>query len=550
MFLKTFLNFRKWFFCGILNPAKGSWLYKRADCQRYEKPEEPEIPVEICTETRKRATEWCRLAGTAKEEMFKESEAPKEFCDQHEDPDPVVDVWVCLVTKKKPRASCRMTGYVEMKKSEAPKEFCKVHKLPKRWRNPYFHHDGLGLFLDFLENAYPKNKQAETEQRIMNYLAFLSGEGVDIAAFFTNLHTNTKFHKHLNWKTPFIKVETPTGNKADHSKENPRYYELVDRFAEMLSIAKIKPQMIAEMDRYTTWAYEKENNVNGVPNFWHEKARPYQKKHVRKLIEIFLKYFKIEDIHVIAVNEAAHGGQDKMGHTIANYHKAIWEFCRDLGLPLTNFWADISESEFTRSQLTWHGWNNECLKCGQRWTERIEDLPSARCPNPECRQIGYDKENKKFMINRSYDCPKCHTYLWDNIESYGRDCCAIGHGVSIFGDLERGHFSFEHWLGSGNPRTKRTEDASNNPDCRGHVMGHGFPWRLGDREQIKEMLIYAWTKAKNSRVKKSFIWGIYPMEQFIFLEGGGVKSFYSVSRIDKDRFTAVGEAYRAVFGQK
>jgi hypothetical protein len=543
MNIKDFLNFRKWLFCGLLNPQKDSWLYKQADCQRYEEPEEPEIEVEICTETLKKATEWCRSAGTAELRKFKESEAPTDFCELHKDPDPLIDVWVCLATRKKPLKSCRVTGYVQMRKSEAPINFCKIHKLPKKIKNPYFDHDGLGLFLDFMEHAWNPKKQAETEQRIMNYLGFIGGEGVNVAAFFSYLHTNKNAHKHLNWKIPFMAVDTPDGKKADLSKVNQRYYELIDRFAELLSIAKIKPQIIAEMARYTFWIYE--NNVNGVPNFWHEKARPFQQKHIHRLIEIFLRYFEIEDIEIVPINEASHGGSDESGHLIANYHKAIWLFCETLGLPLKNFWADTSESEFARSQLVFHGWNNGCLNCEYKWTDKIEDLKTASCPN--CGHAGFDPAESKFWIERSYDCPKCHSYLWDNIERYGRDCAAIGHGVSISEDLERGHKSFLAWLGSGNWRVKWTEDGSNNPNCEGYVMGHGYPWRLGSAEQIKEMLIYVWTECKNAKGKKVFIWGIYPMEQILIHEWG-LQSYYSVSTVNKDRFAAVREAYQAVFG--
>lgn len=542
MKIKDIRNFRKWFFCGLLNPTKDSWLYKRADCQRYEEPEKPEIDVEICIKTLKKATKWCRLAGAAEWRKFKQSEAPTEFCDFHEDPDPLIDVWVCLSTKKKPLKSCRMTGAVKMKQSEVPTEFCKKHKLPPKKTNPFFHHDGLGLYLDFMEHAWDPEAQAATEQRIMDYLGFIGGEGVDVAAIFSYLMTNKKAHQHLNWKIPFMAVDTPEGKKADLAKKNPRYYELFDSFCELLSIAEIKAQVIAEMNKYTFWIYE--NNVNGVSNFWDKKAAHYQDLHVKRMLSIMLKYWTLDEIHIIPINEPNHRGSDERGHTIAEYCKRIWHVCKTKGLKLLNFWADITGSEFARAQLVFHGWNNTCLKCEHRWRAKISDLELATCP--KCGQIGYDPVEKKYWIDRSYDCPKCRR-LWDNIESYGRDCASINHGVSILQDLEKGHLSFKIFLRSGNWRIKWTEDGSSNPLCKGYVMGHGYSWKIGDREQIKEMLIYVWTKCKNANRKRIFIWGIYPMEQFI-IHDWGIQSYYSVATVNKDRFAAVGEAYKIVFG--
>jgi len=541
MNFKDFLNFRKWFFCGLLDPAKGSWLYKRADCKRYE---ESEIEVEICTEThpRKKATEWCKLAGTAKMEKFKKGEVPTEFCEFHKDPDPIVKVWACLATKKKPLKSCRMTGYVDFKTSEVPTEFCKIHKLPPKRTIPYFHHDGLGLFLDFLDHAWNPEDQAHTEQRIMNYLGFIGGEGVDVAAIFSYLMTNTKAHQHLNGKIPYLIVQTLGGKKADLKKENPRYYELFDRFCYLASLAKIKLQVIAEMNRYTFWVYE--NNINGVPNFWHEKAAEYQNRHVQRMIAIMLKYWTIDEIEIVPINEPNHRGSDEKGHIIAEYCKRIWLVCQSLGMKLRQFFADISASEFARAQLVFHGWTNSCLKCGNVWRRKVVDLENAICP--KCGQIGYDPVDKKYWIERGYDCPKCRR-LWDNIESYKRDCIGINHGISILADLEEGHISFKAFLRSGNTGIKWTEDASSNEACEGYVMGHGYPWRLGSAVQLKKMLIYVWTGCKENSREKIFIFGIYPMEQFI-IHDWGIQSYYSITTVNHDRFVAVREAYEAVHG--
>jgi hypothetical protein len=515
---KTIFNFRKWLFCGLINPSKNNWLYKLADCKRYDKEE-------------------------------KEEPQPEPKPDPEPEPEPTVKFTRCMISKHKPRESCRILETVRIKKSEIPKGLCEVHRLPKRVRIPFFHHDGLGILLDFIAHGWRKKDQAETEQRLMDYFGFIAGEGVDIVAAFSYLHTNKLAHKHLNWKIPFLRVSTPEGSKTDLSKENPRYYELFDRFCELLSIAKLRLQIIAEMDRYTTWIYE--NNINGVPGAWHPKARPFQQAHLARMLKIMMKYWDLDDIFVVAINEPAHGGSDEKGHIVAEYHKDIWLFCKSLGLKLKNFWADISLSEFSRSQLVFHGWLNHCLYCGHRWEAKIEDLKVAHCP--QCDHIGWtlnpDTGVEKYWIDRSYDCPKCHR-LWDNIEEYGRDCVPIKHGFSIKKDVV--DTRDEHLnlvaviIGSANDVFKITEDGSVNPECEGFVLGHGYPWRLGTAAQNKEMMLYVWTECKKAKRKKVFIWGIYPMETFI-VQSWGLEEYYSVDSVDKERFAAVREAYEIVF---
>lgn len=545
------LNFRKWFFCKLLKPAKNSWLYLKADCKRYDE-EEPTVGLRICTVSGDIANEYCEMAGTVEFKEFKASEAPKNFCTVHkkeDEQDPVVKFTRCRISKHRPRESCRMLETVKIKKSEIPAGRCEDHKLPKRRRIRFFHHDGLGILLDFLAHAWKKKDQAETEQRLMDYFGFIAGEGIDIVAAFSYLHTNKLAHKHLNWKIPFLCVKTQDGKKADLAKENPRYYELFDRFCELLSIAKLRLQIIAEMDRYTTWIYQ--NNVNGVPGFWHARARPFQEAHLNRMLKIMLKYWDLDDIFIVAVNEAAHAGSDEQGHIIADYHKDIWLFCKSLGLKLKNFWADISLSEFARAELVFHGWYNSCLSCGHHWTGKINDLKTSSCPN--CGHPGWTQDPvtqvEKYWIDRSYDCPKCRR-LWDNIEEYGRDCVPIKHGFSILKDVlctYDEHINIvKAVLGSANDIFKITEDGSSNPECEGFVIGHGYPWRLGSAAQNKEMMIYVWTECKDASRKKIFIWGIYPMETFL-VQSWGLEEYYSVKSVNKERFAAVCEAYEEVY---
>lgn len=492
MSIKDFLNFRKWLFCGLLNPAKDSWLYKVADCQRYE--EEEYVTVNVCSKNPQYLynEKWCESAVEA---TFPKGQEPTAVCIACKPLD--VQVTVCKVTGMKARTSCRMTETKIFPQPEAPTKFCNVHKLPTRNFIKDFDHDGLGLFLDFLDHAWNPDDQPQTEQRIMNYLGKIAHYGVNRVSFFSYLHTNRAEHKHLNWKIPWTK----SGNKFDFTKPSERYAHLRDRFLEMLSIAKLKPQPILEMDRYTTWGYE--NNVNGITDFWTDpKARAIQIAYAVSWYNAMRKYWENKDIYIVPVNEPAHGGNDAKGHLIANYHKEIWLSLETYGFLLKNFMVDISLSEFSRAQLVYHGVNNKCPKC---------DRP------------------------------------WDNIEEYDRLCIGINHSVSITADLEEGHKSFSGFLGSGNNTIKWTEDGSSNPLCNGFVMGGDYGWRLGSAAQVKEMLVYTWGTCKTANRRRVFIWGIYPMEQF-HIRDWGLQSEYSIERVDWSRFEAVVEADKQING--
>jgi len=353
----------------------------------------------------------------------------------------------------------------------------------------FYHFDGLGIFLDVLahgEDALP---------RIDAVIAKAASYGVSAISYFSYLHTGRNEHKHLNWKTPWLRE----GDKfqLDVSFDDSWYYDLHRKFLAILKKYNIKPIPQGEMWRYTKVPYE--INVNGVNGFLDAKALQYQKLGYKP------------------VNEAAHAGSDRLGHLIANWHRSIWLAIKDR-VKFKDLIIDVSHSEFASAELVYHG-------TGPRRTATPPYKP------------------KDYRQN----CNKCGK-PWGNKKEDDRIITFEQHRCSIFDDLHKdvktGEDRLNEFLRSASRHIKFSEDGSQNPKAT-IIPFPGEHWRLGDADQIYEMVKHGSSECK--RKGKDFYWGIFPMESLLN-HSWGKEEYYDVDTINWDRFEAGQKGFKDGLG--
>ena len=84
-FLKEIINLRKWFLCGLLSPKKGTWLYQKADCKRYE-PKPETVTVGICLDNLPNLRVANPYCSNKEKREFIKGKQPTIACTMHKKP--------------------------------------------------------------------------------------------------------------------------------------------------------------------------------------------------------------------------------------------------------------------------------------------------------------------------------------------------------------------------------------------------------------------------------------------------------------------------------
>jgi len=547
------INFRK-FFCRRLF-RRGSFLYRLADCVRYERP------VLICLDSGLLASQYCPnrewrefIAGTE----------PKETCRAHL----TISLRVCKDSFLLPTDRCPSTIEKEFKRWEAPEERCPIHK-EKKWsgsvcrlsdqrpsrycfqlskkemenqprrcgiahhsapvggyerKNPLHHAQFLGSWNWFRVEAWdPRNETAAIDEAIklireMRIYRFSLHDG------FFWLSDGRPEHRHLNWRTPWRVKD----RVFDLEEWEPRFWELFKIWLEIHRMFDLDyaPQLFMAFG-YNRYPFE--NNRQGIRarKIWDERIREYQLALARRTMETYREVYGDDYRPFVKIcNEPAHHGDADLFHRIMYFHQDVFERALAASTDISHLIIDISGCEGSIGEL-------------KEWE------PRERCPkrgSPLCREGGHGKDQ------------------------YDRLAVGEVHGYSTKMDwirpriwnARRGEWvdNIDPYFGSANRARRFTEDAGGR---NGDGLGAVFPppetgkrprYRFANAAQRYEAAQFIWRRQKErGRREKRIILGSFPVETLRWVDGLYRADYRRDAWIDWSRFAAVNRAYDEVFGK-
>ena len=408
-----------------------------------------------------------------------------------EPPIEYISVWVCEDSQILSRIDCRKGILTEFIKGTEPTDICEIDHNPTPpivypEIIPDIHAGFLGIHLWYLyKNDTEELARTLHEVRI---------RGIGTIDFFLWLSDGYSEHAHLNQQGPYLYI----GNgQFDLSKWNEEFFTKLETFASECAKIGLRVAPHLFMDRYCYGPFE--NNINGVSRFWTDEAFPFQKAFSDKVCHILDKYS--DDYWIKPINEAAHYGSTDQFHVIGQWHRRMWDEVFQHHIRIDRLIVDVSMSEGAQIYL------NEPLLCGKPYVQgEVHGDP---------------------LFDRG-----------DATDSILAETHSIGTIDDFLPPSEALNFLFSKWR-----RYKLHGDGSSTGSF--DLAGTGF--RMGNAQEVYDMLIFLWTKSKSAG--KQAIFAIFPMESFHADNGSWNLWFenYSRENIMWDRLDACARAWKEIY---
>jgi hypothetical protein len=221
---------------------------------------------------------------------------------------------------------------------------------------PELQDDIMGGFIGDFQRLYYKDKKAAIKKwsRYFKHLRKLNYSRVKFFVTQNDPHPSNAYMFHIS---PFQRDDK---GRFILNKHEPLWIESYRAWLKLMRKYKLLPLACHYMARYGFYPFR--FNVNGCRGFYDPKAFKYQTRLSKRLLRIEKDIFGDDHIiHAEFINEPSHYGQDKPGHTIADWHRDMYLALKDF-LTLENLYFD-NHSEYTYAHFV----GSKCPKCGKRF---------------------------------------------------------------------------------------------------------------------------------------------------------------------------------------
>ena len=226
------------------------------------------------------------------------------------------------------------------------------------------HADYLGGFLWFIFLWWNPLTRPLAIKWMKHTLIKTRKKGASKIAYF--LMANEHYSRMIPWK--YFKKDGKW--VVDLSEYNPKWWKGYRQWLKLIKLTGydkrcnnydadeiLDPLGCLFMNRYNEWIFRQ--NVNDVHGLYDPNALKYQTRFARKILTVNHEILSADYIPSMRfLNEPDHGGQDKPGHTIADWHRDMYLAVRDL-LELENTYIDC-HSEYAKAWFC----KTRCPKCG------------------------------------------------------------------------------------------------------------------------------------------------------------------------------------------
>jgi len=366
--------------------------------------------------------------------------------------------------------------------------------------------DGMGLVCGgFLREMWDSDNRPLIVSDFKATLTGFRDEGASKFHFFAYAYDGTGSNQYQSKVCPFRRV-TKGENKGKYnlSQKNEKYFKLLKTAVRLIFEAGLEPVPCFFMNRYNELQFR--NNVNGVSEFWDERAERFQIQMINWVQETIVAAAKAAGkerkfYYGRLINEPAHNGNSVRFHRIHDWLRNMYEGSMlKQWVPLKRLYVDTGECEA-------HPF--------------MKEHPSPKDPNFIIGDNRYLTPNGKAqirIINHGYSIPENigpEFYLWAKSPSWPKPSMwyAGGDGGSGNADLAKGH------------KLK---------DPNGRVL-----WSQGDEEQTYRMCREIFREAEN----KNKLAG-YQITFFETLVGWPLREDFRMAELG--RLRAVVRAYKEI----